>query len=163
MLSPFNYLNAQRESHTRILIMALHSLLLGSVIHSISPHIQRLFRLINPNYYVTLPFHPILSSLELENSQTQLPHSDMAISSNERLKALAIEKGVKIDGKIVKLEVPEGKMVVVIPDMFASFLSPVPKVNSYYDEVKIEGENWICEQAQLSRFEAYLTDYCQGN
>lgn len=64
--------------------------------------------------------------------------------TNEQLTDLVVNKGVVIDGKYNKLNVPKGKMVVIIPDMFYSILPAKPKVNQYYEEVKMESEKWIC-------------------
>lgn len=43
------------------------------------------------------------------------------------------------------LEIRPGKIVIVIPDMFAAFIAESPAVNPHYVEVKVEGEKWIFE------------------
>ena len=43
------------------------------------------------------------------------------------------------------ITVPPGKMAIKIPDMFKSFMSATPRINPFYDEVKVEGEQWIAE------------------
>ncbi|KAK0103811.1 hypothetical protein ONS95_005810 [Cadophora gregata] len=44
------------------------------------------------------------------------------------------------------LKAPPGKMVIKIPDMFKSFMSATPKVNPFYEEVKLEADTWITEK-----------------
>ena len=46
-----------------------------------------------------------------------------------------------------KIEVSEGKMLVIIPDMFTSFMALPPTINKFYLEVRAESEVWICEFA----------------
>jgi hypothetical protein len=41
------------------------------------------------------------------------------------------------------ITIPPGKMLVKIPDMFNSFMSAAPIVNPFYEDVKLEAEDWI--------------------
>lgn len=43
------------------------------------------------------------------------------------------------------ITVPPGNMAIRIPDMFKSFMSATPRVNQFYEEVKLEAEQWITE------------------
>jgi len=38
-------------------------------------------------------------------------------------------------------------MLVIIPDMFTSFMALPPTINKFYLEVRAESEVWICEFA----------------
>ncbi|KAL5322240.1 hypothetical protein ACEPPN_010212 [Leptodophora sp. 'Broadleaf-Isolate-01'] len=44
------------------------------------------------------------------------------------------------------IEIPPGKVLVRIPDMFNSIMAVAPKVNPLYEEVKFEAEEWIAKK-----------------
>lgn len=44
-----------------------------------------------------------------------------------------------------KIDVPRGKMLIILPDMFTSCMSLPPIINPHYLEVKAESETWIFE------------------
>lgn len=56
-----------------------------------------------------------------------------------------VQQGVSINDQTRKLEVPLGKQLILIPNMFASFLPATPEVNPHYEDVKEEGERSICQ------------------
>ncbi|PVH79741.1 putative pentalenene synthase [Cadophora sp. DSE1049] len=43
------------------------------------------------------------------------------------------------------IPIPPGKMAIKIPDMFKSFMSASPKINPFYEEVKVEAEHRIAK------------------
>lgn len=57
-----------------------------------------------------------------------------------------------------KIAVPEGKMLVIIPDMFTSFMALPPTINKFYLEVRAESEVWICEFATHSSVDILTAD-----
>ncbi|KAH6712403.1 pentalenene synthase [Leptodontidium sp. MPI-SDFR-AT-0119] len=49
-----------------------------------------------------------------------------------------------------KIDVPHGKMLVIIPDMFTSFMALPPTINQFYLDVRAESEVWICDKLKAS-------------
>lgn len=50
---------------------------------------------------------------------------------------------IKEGGKVWNVEVPKGKILVTMPDMFVSFMSVLPTINKHYAEARVESEQWI--------------------
>jgi hypothetical protein len=50
---------------------------------------------------------------------------------------------IKEGGKVWSIEVPKGKILVTMPDMFVSFMSVAPTINPCYEKARVESEQWI--------------------
>lgn len=46
-------------------------------------------------------------------------------------------------------DVAEGRVPVLLPDMFVSFLAQKPRINPHYEKIKIESEAWINDQCDF--------------
>lgn len=44
-----------------------------------------------------------------------------------------------------KQHLPSGETSIVLPDLFVSFLSKLPRINPYYEVTKVDSERWIAE------------------
>lgn len=56
---------------------------------------------------------------------------------------LAPEKTSAKDNFLNSVSVSEKRTTIKLPDIFHSFLKESPRLNPYYESIRVESENWI--------------------
>ncbi|KAG4431767.1 hypothetical protein IFR05_012743 [Cadophora sp. M221] len=64
---------------------------------------------------------------------------------------------IRLMGTSCQINVPPGKMVVKIPDMFNSCMFVAPRVNPFYEEVKLEAEEWISKKLGSAKMKKVIS------